>query len=82
MKKILSLQSETLGVMINRKAYHFLRDFFPNDKRALLVTGARQVGKTFAIRTIGKELFEHMVEINFIEQPNAVEMFRRPQGAK
>jgi predicted AAA+ superfamily ATPase len=46
------------------------------------VTGARQVGKTFAIRTIGKELFEHMVEINFIEQPNAVEMFRRPQGAK
>ena len=82
MKKILSLQSEILSVMINRKAYHFLRDFFSNDKRALLVTGARQVGKTFAIRTIGKELFEHMVEINFIEQPNAVEMFRRPQGAK
>lgn len=76
------MQSEILSVMINRKAYHFLRDFFSNDKRALLVTGARQVGKTFAIRTIGKELFEHMVEINFIEQPNAVEMFRRPQGAK
>ena len=74
MKKILSLQSEILSVMINRKAYHFLRDFFSNDKRALLVTGARQVGKTFAIRTIGKELFEHMVEINFIEQPNAVEI--------
>lgn len=76
------MHSEILSVMINRKAYHFLRDFFSNDKRALLVTGARQVGKTFAIRTIGKELFEHMVEINFIEQPNAVEMFRRPQGAK
>ena len=76
------MQPEKLSVMINRKAYHFLRDFFSNDKRALLVTGARQVGKTFAIRTIGKELFEHMVEINFIEQPNAVEMFRRPQGAK
>ena len=68
--------------MINRKAYHFLREFFTNEKRALLVTGARQVGKTFAVRKIGKEIFEQVVEINFIEQPDAVELFRHPKSAE
>lgn len=67
--------------MINRKAYNFLREFFANEKRALLVTGARQVGKTFAIRKIGKEVFEQVVEINFIEQPDAVELFSHPKSA-
>ena len=67
--------------MINRKAYQFLRVFFTNEKRALLVTGARQVGKTFAIRKIGKEVFEQVVEINFIEQPDAVELFSHPKSA-
>lgn len=68
--------------MINRKAYNFLRNFFANDKRALLVTGARQVGKTFAIRTIAKEVFEQVIEINFIEQPDAVELFSQPKSAE
>lgn len=76
------MHAEILIVMINRKAYQFLREFFTNEKRSLLVTGARQVGKTFAIRTIGKEVFEHVVEINFIEQPQAVEMFIHPQDAE
>ena len=68
--------------MLERKAYQFLRNFFTNDKRALLVSGARQVGKTFAIRTIGKEIFEHVIEINFLEQPDAVELFSRPKSAE
>ena len=68
--------------MIDRKAYHFLREFFTNEKRALLVTGARQVGKTFAVRKIGKEIFEQVVEINFIEQPDAVELFSHPKSAE
>ena len=68
--------------MIDRKAYHFLREFFTNEKRALLVTGARQVGKTFAVRKIGKEIFEQVVEINFIEQSDAVELFSHPKSAE
>ena len=47
-----------------------------------MVPGARQVGKTFAIRTIGKEIFEHVIEINFLEQPDAVELFSRPKSAE
>jgi predicted AAA+ superfamily ATPase len=53
-----------------------------NDKRSLLVTGARQVGKTFSIRQAAKDCFEHVVEINFIEQPSAVQMFNGVTDAK
>ena len=75
------MRTEIQVFMINRKAYQFLREFFTNEKRALLVTGARQVGKTFAVRKIGKEVFEQVVEINFIEQPDAVELFSHPKSA-
>ena len=34
--------------MLNRKIYSYLRNFFKNEKKALLVEGARQVGKTYA----------------------------------
>lgn len=68
--------------MIKRKSDNFLRDFFANDHRAILVTGARQVGKTFSIRKIAKECFEHVVEINFLEQPQAVSLFSHPHSAE
>ena len=69
-------------MMIERKADEHIHDFLLNDRRALLVTGARQVGKTFSIRKIGKACFEHFVEINFIEHPEAIELFNGQQGAK
>ena len=39
------------------------------------------MGKTFAVRKIGKEVFEQVVEINFIEQPDAVGLFSHPKSA-
>lgn len=68
--------------MLNRKIYEFMRDFFHNEKKSLLITGARQVGKTFAIREIGKECFENVVELNFIEEPKLVALFENPRNAK
>jgi len=68
--------------MIKRKISPFVHDFITHDKRALLVTGARQVGKTFLIRQIGKECFEHVVEVNFLEQPDAVGIFQEPKSAR
>ena len=56
--------------MIEWKIYRYLREFFSRETKALLISGARQVGKTFAIRKVGKELFEQVVELNFIEDPS------------
>ena len=55
--------------MIERKAEQFIKKFLIEDNRALLVSGGSQVGKTFLIRKVCKELFENVVEINFIENP-------------
>lgn len=68
--------------MIRRKADKLISDFLLHDKRALLVTGARQVGKTFSIRKVSKECFENVVEVNFIEHPDAAALFRDTTSAK
>jgi predicted AAA+ superfamily ATPase len=67
--------------MIKRRVEDHIRNFMLSDKRALLVTGARQVGKTFSIRKVGKECFNQVVEINFIEHPEAIELFKGHKGA-
>lgn len=68
--------------MLNRKIYKYLRDFFETEKKALLISGARQVGKTFAIRKVGKECFAHVVEVNFLNNPKFREAFKTPTDAK
>ena len=74
--------NNTQNVMIRRKYDEQIRDFLIGDSRSLLVTGARQVGKTFLIRKVGEECFDNVVEINFVEQPEAIELFSGQKGAK
>lgn len=68
--------------MIKRKIYSYLSDFFKQDKKSLLVTGARQVGKTYAIREVGKACFKRFVEFNFVEQPKLKAVFAEPQDTE
>lgn len=65
--------------MLNRKIDNYLANYFERTNKALLVTGARQTGKSFSIRHFGETHFESFVEINFIENPDAVGTIR---GAK
>ena len=58
--------------MINRKAEEKIKDWINNSNKALLVSGARQVGKTFSIRRCLKELGCNYLEINLIEQPELI----------
>ena len=62
--------------MIKRKIDNYLETFFEkNIEQALLITGARQIGKSFSIRNFGKTHFDNFIEINFIEMPEAIEAF-------
>lgn len=61
--------------MLTRTISEFLEKHFKTSNTALLIEGARQVGKTFSIREFGKK-FKTFVEINFVEQPDAVSMFK------
>lgn len=64
--------------MLKRKIDSYIRRYYEMTRNALLVTGARQIGKTYSIRQFGKS-FKNFVEINFIEMPEAVDLFK---GAK
>ena len=46
-------------------------------KKALLIDGARQIGKTSIIREFAKESYSHFLEINFILQPQTAAIFER-----
>ena len=40
--------------MLKRKIENYLQEHYSTDEKALLITGARQTGKTFSIREFGK----------------------------
>ena len=63
--------------MINRKAEKRINDWINGSKKALLVSGARQVGKTYSIRRCLTEAGCNYLEINLIEQPELVPVFEQ-----
>ena len=62
---------------MRRKIKNDILNFLNQDakKKALLVTGARQIGKTYIIRECIKETTASFVEINFIENKEAKKLF-------
>lgn len=67
--------------MLTRTVDRILIDHFKISKTALLIEGARQIGKTFSIRQFGKK-FKTYIEINFIEQPEAIYLFKDLSNTK
>ena len=62
--------------MLKRKITERLERFFSDDGRyALLVDGARQVGKTFIIEDFARRRYENFIEINFVKTPSAKRIF-------
>ena len=62
--------------MLYRKAYDKLLEWKnQQNKKALCIMGARQIGKTTLIRQFGEDQYECFVEINFITDPDAGKIF-------
>jgi len=62
--------------MLKRKIISKLEEWKKNHfHEALLIKGARQVGKTTTIREFAKHNYAHLVEINFEQDPQAKEAF-------
>lgn len=54
--------------MLYRKIESVIEEHLKSDsKKILLIDGARQVGKTYIIRHVGKKLFDNFIEINMVE---------------
>ena len=55
--------------MLYRKNEILLKNWLKSDKKAILLTGARQTGKTFIIRHVLVSNGQNFVEINFLKSP-------------
>ena len=68
--------------MLSRKLDKYIEWHYANNKSALLLKGARQVGKTYAIRRFAEKQKMNLIEINFYEDASACDLFHGAQNAK
>lgn len=62
--------------MLYRKIASVIEEHLRSDSdRILLVDGARQVGKTYIIRYLGKKLFPNFIELNMVEDSIGDQLF-------
>ncbi|MCR4616737.1 MAG: AAA family ATPase, partial [Lachnospiraceae bacterium] len=62
--------------MLERKFVKYLEAFLSNKQNnILLVNGAKQIGKSYLIRYVGKKHFKHFVEINLKEDFEGEQVF-------
>lgn len=81
-KNQVDLLWKNVKTMLKRKISSYIEHFYEVNKGALLLAGARQIGKTYSIRQFAKGRFKSFIEINFVESPEAVEIFSNPQSSK
>ena len=62
---------------LSRKSSKIIREWYRTSKKALLVKGARQVGKTYLIRSVLSEEGADFFEINLIRTPGAISVLKQ-----
>lgn len=69
--------------MIKRKMYKYLINWKQKkDKSALIIKGARQVGKSYLVREFGRNEYESYIEINFLKNPSYKNIFKGDLSAE
>ena len=63
--------------MLERKIQEQLQEWKNrSNRKSLVVSGARQVGKTYAVERFGRECYPETIIVNFKETPSAASIFR------
>ena len=63
--------------MLYRKIRAYIEAHLKSDEdKILLVEGARQIGKSYIIRDVGRDLYDNFVEINFVEDDEGEKIFK------
>lgn len=68
--------------MLERSAKNYIDSWIQSGRDALLITGARQIGKTYLIKECLRESGVPYVELNFIDQPELATLFGGARDAK
>lgn len=62
--------------MLKRKVDVFLEEWKNREHNPLIIKGARQIGKTTSIMEFAKKNYESVIEINFISNPEYIQIFK------
>lgn len=65
--------------MLKRKIETSVISWIKNDNKALLIDGARQVGKTFVIRKVFHDLNINYIEFNLIQSPQLIPLLAKSE---
>ena len=68
--------------MLYRKIKEKIEYKLKNSNKIIVVDGARQVGKTFLIRVIGKNSYKNFHEINLLDDFNSYKVFEKIRNVK
>lgn len=64
--------------MLYRKISTIVNDYFDNnDEKILCIDGARQVGKSFIIRELGKKRYSNYIELNMADDFNGDKLYEK-----
>lgn len=68
---------KSVNIMLYRKIDNYIEEHFKtNSDKILILEGARQIGKSYIIREVGKRLFKNFVEINFVKDEEGKQTFK------
>ena len=71
------------NTMLYRKIESFIRNHLESkNNKILLIEGARQIGKTYIIRKVSKELFPNYIEINFVTDAAGAKIFENVRSVE
>ena len=63
--------------MLYRKIGEYIEEHFKsNADKIMILEGARQIGKSYIIREVGKRSFKNFVELNFVEDDERGRLFK------
>ena len=62
--------------MLKRKIDVFLEEWKNREHNPLIIKGARQIGKTTSIMEFAKKNYESVIEINFVSNPEYIQIFK------
>ena len=69
--------------MLQRKIYQQIEEFYQNRPgKALMIVGARQVGKSYIVEEFCKAHYENFIKMDFIENPDYVSALSGARGAE
>lgn len=68
---------EKVYKMLYRKIESVVREHLISlSNKVMVVSGARQVGKSYIIRYVGQQIFENFIEVNFIDDFNGPKLYQ------